>query len=90
MWLIALLGCDFSGAADPTAVKGAPGGYLDSNMRPAPATRARATMPPALEILNLGEGIFNDSKFTGSIPAEWGSLTNLKELKMVCCGLSGA
>ena len=47
-------------------------------------------MPPSLEILNLGEYIDNTNKFTGGIPAEWGSLTSLKELKMVACGLDGA
>ena len=48
-------------------------------------------MPPSLEKLILGT-ILGDShnKFTGGIPTEWGSLTNLKELKMACCGLSGA
>ena len=39
----------------------------------------------SLEILNLnGAG-----KFTGGIPAEWSSMTNLKQLKMVACGLDG-
>ena len=48
-------------------------------------------MPPSLEILNLGDDSFNHTnKFTGGIPAEWGSLTSLKELKMVACGLHGA
>ena len=49
-------------------------------------------MPPSLEKLILGAVIFCDSlnKFTGGIPTEWGSLTNLKELKMANCGLSGA
>ena len=47
-------------------------------------------MPPSLEILNLGEYQDNNNKFTGGIPAEWGSLTNLKTLKMVKCGLDGA
>ena len=42
-------------------------------------------MPPSLEILNLYEA----GKFTGGIPAEWGSLTNLKDLTMVACGLDG-
>ena len=46
-------------------------------------------MPPSLEILNLGDHSFNKNKFTGGIPAEWGSLTNLKELKMTACGLDG-
>ena len=47
-------------------------------------------MPPSLEILNLGAYSDNTNKFTGGIPAEWGSLTNLKELKLVACGLDGA
>ena len=47
-------------------------------------------MPPSLEILNLGYDRYNTNKFTGGIPAEWGSLTNLKELKLARCGLDGA
>ena len=47
-------------------------------------------MPPSLEVLNLGDDSSNTNKFTGGIPMEWGSLTNLKELKMANCGLSGA
>ena len=47
-------------------------------------------MPPSLEVLNLSDDYMNKNKFTGGIPAEWGSLTNLKELKMVKCGLDGA
>ena len=50
-------------------------------------------MPVSLEILNLSGG---DSRcggtphaFTGGIPVEWSSMTNLKELKMVACGLDG-
>ena len=48
-------------------------------------------MPPSLEILNLGDSpnARSMNQFTGGIPAEWGSLTNLKELKMVACGLDG-
>ena len=48
-------------------------------------------MPPSLEKLILGN-FFGDShnKFTGGIPTEWSSLTNLKELNMAQCGLSGA
>ena len=47
-------------------------------------------MPPSLEILILGT-ILGDShnKFTGGIPTEWSSLTNLKELNVARCGLSG-
>ena len=42
-------------------------------------------MPPSLENLQMvGAG-----KFTGGIPTEWGSLTKLKELNMVRCGLDG-
>ena len=43
-------------------------------------------MPPSLEVLNMSEA----GKFTGGIPSEWGSLTNLKSLSMQCCGLDGA
>ena len=43
-------------------------------------------MPPSLEELNMHSA----GKFTGGIPTEWGSLTNLKELNMAWCGLSGA
>ena len=43
-------------------------------------------MPPSLEKLDM----YSAGKFTGGIPTEWGSLTNLKELKMAYCGLSGA
>ena len=46
-------------------------------------------MPLSLEILILGDHWNNTNKFTGGLPAEWGSLTNLKELKMVACGLDG-
>ena len=41
-------------------------------------------MPVSLENLDL-----NRAKFTGGIPAEWSSMTNLKELKMAHCGLDG-
>ena len=48
-------------------------------------------MPLSLEVLILGMDMYNnDNKFTGGIPTEWGSLTNLKELKMVKCELDGA
>ena len=43
-------------------------------------------MPPSLEKLNM----YQAGKFTGGIPTKWGSLTNLKELNMAICGLSGA
>ena len=46
-------------------------------------------MPVSLEILNLGDAYYNNNKFTGGIPAEWSSMTNLKELRMVKCGLDG-
>ena len=46
-------------------------------------------MPPSLEVINLGSDFRNTNKFTGGIPAEWGSLTNLKELNMSWCGLDG-
>ena len=48
-------------------------------------------LPVSLEVLNLGESRFGQiNNFTGGIPSEWGALTNLKELKMVACGLDGA
>ena len=47
-------------------------------------------MPPSLVILELSGEFSKRHKFTGGIPTEWGSLTNLKELKMANCGLSGA
>ena len=47
-------------------------------------------MPPSLKRLDLSGDYFNPHKFTGGIPTEWSSLTNLKELKMAYCGLSGA
>ena len=47
-------------------------------------------MPPSLENLDLSGHEFHPHKFTGGIPTEWGSLTNLKELNMAYCGLSGA
>ena len=43
-------------------------------------------MPPSLEVLNMCEA----GKFTGGIPSEWGSLTNLQNLDMRHCGLDGA
>ena len=43
-------------------------------------------MPPLLEVLNMDEA----GEFTGGIPSEWGSLTNLKSLDMRYCGLDGA
>ena len=46
-------------------------------------------MPPSLEILILGKTSDNTNKFTGGIPAEWSSMTNLKELIMEHCGLDG-
>jgi hypothetical protein len=47
-------------------------------------------LPVSLEVLNFGEpGQSNNNTFTGGIPSEWGALTNLKELKMVECGLEG-
>ena len=42
-------------------------------------------MPASLEILDM----YNAGKFTGGIPAEWSSMTNLKELNMGNCGLDG-
>ena len=50
-------------------------------------------MPVSLEILNLSGDVSiggTPHKFTGGLPAEWGSsLQNLKELRMVKCGLDG-
>ena len=46
-------------------------------------------LPISLEVFNLGDSFGNTNKFTGGIPSEWGALTNLKELKMVACGLDG-
>ena len=42
-------------------------------------------MPTSIETLDL-----SNNKFTGGIPSEWGSLTNLKELRMNECGIGGA
>ena len=47
-------------------------------------------MPLSLELLILGSVFGHSNKFTGGIPTEWGSLTNLKELTMAHCGLYGA
>ena len=47
-------------------------------------------MPVSLEILNMGDHYRNNNKFTGGIPVEWGSMINLKELKLVGCSLDGA
>ena len=47
-------------------------------------------MPPSLEELILHSGFGAPHKFTGGIPSEWGSLTNLKKLSMAFCGLDGA
>jgi len=41
-------------------------------------------MPVSLENLNL-----NYNEFTGGIPAEWSSMTSLKELSLVECGIDG-
>ena len=47
-------------------------------------------MPVSLEILNLSGETWDPHKLTGGIPAEWSSMTNLKELYMDRCGLDGA
>ena len=49
-------------------------------------------MPMSLKVLNLSGGVTIGvpHKFTGGIPTEWSSLTNLKELNVANCGLSGA
>ena len=48
-------------------------------------------MPVSLETLDLsgGQSRPTSHKFTGGIPAEWSSMTNLKELKLSNCGLDG-
>ena len=46
-------------------------------------------LPVSLEVLNFGDSSGNINKFTGGIPSEWCSLTNLKQLRMVACGLDG-
>ena len=55
-------------------------------------------LPTSLEVLDVGGmyydshvngSVYNPHKFTGGIPSEWGTLTNLKELKMANCGLDG-
>ena len=48
-------------------------------------------MPVSLEKLDLSGRYGNSHKnlFTGGIPAEWGLMTNLKELRMANCGLDG-
>ena len=40
-------------------------------------------------MLDVSGVIYEPHKFSGGIPSEWGALTNLKELKMVYCGLDG-
>ena len=62
--------------------------------RIARAGRLPTIMPVSLETLDLSGGndpysVQTPHKFTGNIPAEWSSMTNLKELKMVDCGLDG-
>ena len=46
-------------------------------------------MPVSLEVLNLSGDRGRENNFTGGIPAEWSSMTNLKELTMAYCGLDG-
>ena len=58
-------------------------------MRFAHAGPLPKAMPVSLEILILGTNDLNNNKFTDGIPAEWGSMTNLKELHMFNCGLDG-
>jgi len=41
-------------------------------------------MPKSLEILNL-----SGNKFSGIIPEEWSSMTNLKQLRLGRCGMNG-
>ena len=61
---------------------------MQINVRTGPLPKV---MPMSLEtlVLNLGEWGNNTHKFTGGIPAEWSSMTNLKELNMQLCGLDG-
>ena len=47
-------------------------------------------MPPSLKELYMYGRKYGAGKFTGGIPSEWGSLTNLKSLDMSNCGLDGA
>ena len=45
-------------------------------------------MPKELgDLVNLTELDLDNTKFTGVIPSEWCTLTNLKELKMNACGV---
>ena len=46
-------------------------------------------LPISLEVLDVSGVFGNPHKFTGGVPSEWGALTNLKELKMILCGLDG-
>ena len=46
-------------------------------------------MPVSLEVLNLGDDYRNNNNFTGGLPTEWSSMTNLKVLRMAYCGLDG-
>ena len=46
-------------------------------------------MPVSLVTLNLCGDYGNAHKFTGGLPPEWSSMTNLKELRMAFCGLDG-
>ena len=46
-------------------------------------------LPTSLEVLDVSGGVYSPHKFTGGIPSEWGTLTNLKELKLAYCGLDG-
>ena len=46
-------------------------------------------LPVSLEVLDVSGAPWGPHKFTGGIPSEWGTLTNLKELKMAYCGLGG-
>ena len=61
--------------------------------RIARAGRLPTIMPVSLETLDLSGGNPDygqtPHKFTGGIPAEWSSMTNLKELDMANCGLDG-
>ena len=66
-----------------------PGKHNQSEMQITRTGPLPKVMPVSLKILNLSGSYSHAHKFTGGIPAEWSSMTKLKELKMVQCGLDG-